>query len=239
MKRKLINIAKYFSLVAVIVFLYAFSNARNASRKLTDISVQFEGNNTALITKSMVNKLLIQNDDSLESVGKEILDLTQMEGLLNRHPMIKNAEIYLTVDGQLGATVLQRKPIARVAASPSYYIDSDGTRMPLSNVHTMRVPLITGVNDKNLASLKPVLSKLSEDAFMSKHIVGIHVNTDQSLAMYMRKHDAMIVFGKAKNIELKFRNFKAFYQKTLRDKSLSGYSKINLTVNSQVVATKK
>jgi len=239
MKNKLINIAKYSLLIALMAFLFAFSNHRNAERKMTDVSVQFEGNNTALITKSMVNKLLIQSNDSVARVNKEILDLNEMEGLLNRHPMIKNAEIYLTVDGLLGATVLQRKPIARVAASPSYYIDSDGTKMPLSKVHTVRVPLVTGVKEENLASLKTVLSKLSEDAFMSKHIVGIHVNTDQSLVMYLRKHDATIVFGKPKNIEQKFRNFKAFYQKTYKDKSLSGYSKINLTVNSQVVATKK
>lgn len=239
MKSRLLKIAKYVSLIAVIVFLYAFSNARNATRKLTEVQVQFQGNNTALITKSMVNKLLIQSGDSLESIGKEILDLNQMEGLLNRHPMIKNAEIYLTVDGRLGATVLQRKPIARVAASPAYYIDSDGAKMPLSKVHTVRVPLVTGVDEDNLAPVQTVLKKLSEDAFMSKHIVGIHVNTDKSLKMYMRKHDGIIEFGEPKNIEQKFRNFKAFYQKTLKDKSLSGYKKINLTVNSQVVATKK
>ncbi len=239
MKNKLLNIGKYASLIAAIAFLYAFSNARNSTRKLTDIIVQFEGNGSALITKSMVNKLLIQSSDSLESVGKEILDLNQMEGLLNRHPMIKNAEIYLTVDGLLGATVLQRKPIARVAASPSYYIDSDGTKMPLSMVHTVRVPLVTGIREENLTSIKMVLSKLNVDAFMSKHIVGIHVNADKSLMMYMRKHDAKIVFGKPENIEQKFRNFKAFYQKAIKDKSLSGYSNINLTVNNQVVATKK
>ncbi|MEP2936830.1 MAG: hypothetical protein ABJM06_00445 [Gilvibacter sp.] len=239
MKNRLLKIGKYASLVVVVVFLYAFSNARNATRKLSEIQVQFEGNNTALITKSMVNKLLIQSDDSLETIGKEILDLNQMEGLLNRHPMIKNAEIYLTVDGRLGATVLQRKPIARVSASPSYYIDSDGTKMPLSQVHTVRVPLVSGVDEDNLTEVQGVLKKLNEDAFMNKHIVGIHVNTDKSLRMYMRKHDLIVEFGKPENIENKFRNFKAFYQKTLKDKSLAGYSKINLTVNSQVVATKK
>ncbi len=239
MRAKLLNMAKYVCLMALIIGLFAFSNVRNSTRNIESVNVQFVGNNTALITKSMVNKLLIQNEDSLIRVGKEILDLNEMEALLDNHPMISKAEVYLTVDGNLGATVLQRKPIARVATTPSYYIDSNGQRMPLSKIHTVRVPLVSGVDKDNLYLVKDLLTRLDNDGFMSKHIVGVHVNKNQTVELLMRKHDLKIYFGKPENIDRKFRNFKAFYQNTIKDNSLSKYSKINLTVNTQVVATKK
>ena len=37
--------------------------------------------------------------------------------------------------------------------------------------------------------------------------------------------DFEVVFGEVKDIELKFKNFKAFYQKALKDKKLDAYKK--------------
>ncbi len=239
MPRKGLIILKYSLLIAVIIFVYSFSNNRNSKRNLQKIEVNFQDESTALITRAMVNKLLIQNEDSIQYVDKEILDLNELEGRLNKHPMINSANVFLSVDGVLGARIEQRRPIARVAASPSYYIDQRGTKMPLSSVHTLRVPLVTGVTDENIASVTRVVNHLINDPFMLKHVVGIDVKRDQSMILLIRSYDFRILLGQAQHLERKFQNFKAFYQKTIKDKTLENYSLINLQVNGQVVATKK
>lgn len=187
----------------------------------------------------MVNKLLIQNNGKVTNIGKETLDLNEMEQRLNNNPMISKAEVYVTIDGVLGAKVKQRKPIARVNAAIPFYIDEDGKKMPLSNEHAARVPLISGIAIKDYSHLKELLLKIKADSFMKNHVVGIQIENKEELILHLRVYDFKILFGKAENIDKKFQNFKAFYQKTIIDSTLYAYSLVNLKLDSQVVATKK
>lgn len=230
---------KFGLLIILVGFFFAFGTHRNSQRFLTGKEIIFLNDNNHFITHQTVNKLLIQNDVEVTSIAKETLDLKDMESRLNNNPMISKAEVFVTVDGVLGAKIKQRKPIARIAASPSYYIDEDGLEMPLSEVYSARVPLITGKSDVDFETIRSLLLKIREDHFMSQHIVGIHIDDNGDLTFYQRVHDFKIAFGKPENVETKFRNFKAFYQKTVKDSTISAYSLVNLKFDNQVVGTKK
>lgn len=230
---------KFLVLTALIVFLFSFTKKRNETRKITKIDIEFLDENDPFITLQTVNKLLIQNSDSLTSIDKETLVLKEMEDRLLKNPMIRDAEVFMTVDGLLGAKIEQRNPIGRVAASPNYYLDSDGKKMPLSLVYSSRVPIITGSSASNFKEVTPLLLKINDDPFMKKSVVGLHVNKDGTIDLKLRKHDFRIQFGRPEMIEKKFQNFKAFYKKTKLDSTLTGYSLVNLEFDSQVVATKK
>ena len=234
------NYIKAFLLLALVVFLYAFSSQRNNDRKLSDLTVKFIGNDNLYITQETVNKLLIQNKESITSVPKEILDLNGLESVLNSNSMIKSAEVYVTVNGEVKAEVEQRKPIARVNTNVSYYIDDQGLYMPLSSNHSARVPLVTGFVDKNqLENVFIIADKIHNDAFLKKHIVEIHQNEDKSINLKTRVLDFEITLGNLEHLDKKINNLKAFYQKAKKDKALINYSKVNLKFENQVVCTKK
>ena len=234
------NYIKAFLLLALVVFLYAFSSQRNNDRKLSDLTVKFIGNDNLYITQETVNKLLIQNKESITSVPKEILDLNGLESVLNSNSMIKSAEVYVTVNGEVKAEVEQRKPIARVNTNVSYYIDDQGLYMPLSSNHSARVPLVTGfVDKKQLENVFKIADKIHNDAFLKKHIVEIHQNEDKSINLKTRVLDFEIALGKLEHLDKKINNLKAFYQKAKKDNALINYSKVNLKFENQVVCTKK
>jgi len=234
------NYIKAFLLLALVVFLYAFSSQRNNDRKLSDLTVKFIGNDNLYITQETVNKLLIQNKESITSVPKEILDLNGLESVLNSNSMIKSAEVYVTVNGEVKAEVEQRKPIARVNTNVSYYIDDQGLYMPLSSNHSARVPLVTGfVDKKQLENVFKIADKIHNDAFLKKHIVEIHQNEDKSINLKTRVLDFEIALGQIEHLDKKINNLKAFYQKAKKDKALINYSKVNLKFENQVVCTKK
>ena len=234
------NYIKAFLLLALVVFLYAFSSQRNNDRKLSDLTVKFIGNDNLYITQETVNKLLIQNKESITSVPKEILDLNGLESVLNSNSMIKSAEVYVTVNGEVKAEVEQRKPIARVNTNVSYYIDDQGLYMPLSSNHSARVPLVTGFVDKNqLENVFIIADKIHNDAFLKKHIVEIHQNEDKSINLKTRVLDFEITLGNLEHLDKKINNLKAFYQKAKKDNALINYSKVNLKFENQVVCTKK
>ncbi|MFT5250313.1 MAG: cell division protein FtsQ [bacterium] len=233
------GIIKFLVITSLIVFMFGFSKQRNEVRKITKIDIEFKDENRLFITENTVNKLLIQNKDSVTTISKETLDLNKMEKRLLENPMIKNADVYVTVDGVLGAKVLQRNPIARIEGNPSFYLDEDGKNMPLSKVHSARVPIITGISVNQYAEVTELVKKITNDEFMKEYIVGLDVTTEGDVFLRIRKNEFKVLFGKSIDMENKFQKFKAFYKLTKKDSLLDNYSLINLKFKDQVVATKR
>ena len=233
------GIIKLVLVLLITGVLFGFARERNKVRTISKIDIQFTDENSPFITLSAVNKLLIQNNDSVTSIPKEILVLKEMESRLTQHPMVRDAQVFITIDGSLGAKIEQRNPIARVLGTQSFYIDEDGKKMPLSTVYSARVPTVTGTSKTNFTELTPLLLQLKNDPFMSQIVAGIHQKPNGDVELLLRKEDFKVGFGTVKNIEKKFQNFKAFFQKAKKDNTLGVYKTVNLQFGSQVVATKK
>ena len=233
------NYIKAFVLVGLTFFLFAFAKTRNETRKLTEVNLYFTNSENLYVTEEAVNKLLIQNDVRVQSIGKETLDLNGVEAVLDTHNMIENAEVFVSIDGKLGATITQRKPLARILDDSSYYLDRQGLKMPLSEYHSARVPLVTGVSEKELKEVFPVVEFIKGDEFLAHHITSIHRDGNGFYELQLRELEFKVFFGTPIDIERKFNNFKAFYQKAMKDKKLDTFTKVDLQFGNQVVCTKK
>ncbi|MBR9756735.1 MAG: hypothetical protein GYB39_01520 [Algicola sp.] len=238
MRKNRTNIALGLLLLATAC-LYAFSAQKNAKRIVGDPRVVFQGDENLYIARETVSKLLIQNYSSVKNTSKETLDLNTLETALNSNPMIKSAEVYLSVNGALTAEVVQKKPIARVQTQTSYYIDDQGGYMPLSPNYTARVPLVTGqVSKKNLETVFKIAQKVTQDTFLKEHVVEIHQTKNQDILLSLRGHAFVVQLGGLEQLDKKINNLKAFYKIGLKAKTLNDYKTINLKFDSQVVCTK-
>lgn len=226
-------------LTGLVFFLVAFAEKRNSKRSLSEVKVHFTNSDNLYVTEQAVDKLLIQNKVKPESIGKDSLDLNRIESILDAHDMIEYAEVYMSIDGKLGAAITQRKPFARVMGTTPFYIDRQGKKMPLSDSYSARVPLVTGVSEDDLGEVFPLLEYIVKDEFLQKHIIRIHKRPNGFYDLRMRQMDFVISLGTIKNMDKKFSNFKAFYQKAMKDKKLDAYKKVNLRFGNQVVSTKK
>jgi len=233
------GIIKFVIILGFVIGLFSFTGKRNQGRNLSKLKVEFVDERPPFITLNAVNKLLIVNHDSVKNIAKEHLVLMEMESRLLANTMIRDAQVFVTVDGVLGAKIEQREPLARVAAQTHYYIDADGKKMPLSNVYTARVPLITGNVEQLYDELTQFLKKINKDSFMKSSVIGLHVKNKNNIEVQLRNNDFKVLFGNTNNAEKKFMNLKAFYQKAKRDDLLSVYKAVDLRYGSQVVATKK
>ncbi len=227
-------------MLLVVVFLYSFTAMRNEHRKLKKSVVQFDGIDNQFVTRETVNKLLIENKQDASSIRKDKLDLNTLENTINKHNMIEKSEVFVTIDGVLKVVVKQKTPIARVFNEyTSFYIDYQGNKMPLSKIKSARVPLVSGeINEKNRKDLHPLFLYIFKDDFLKKNIIGIHVLQNGAIKLMNRNYDYEIDFGGAVNIEKKFKNYEAFFQKAIQDSTISKYKKINLRFTQQVVCTK-
>lgn len=226
-------------LLVLVVFLYAFSSIKNKVRVVSEPQVQFLGDKNLYVTEATVSKLLIQKQGGVKKASKEILDLNQLESALNSNPMIRSAEVYLTVNGALHADIVQKKPIARVGTNASFYIDEEGSYMPLSSNFSARVPIVTGfVRKEALSNVLQIAQKVYNDEFLKKYVIEIHQNEDSSIDLRLRQSSFIVHLGRLNQLDKKVNNLKVFYQKALKEKTLNSYSKINLQFDNQVVCTK-
>ncbi len=234
------NYIKMIVLLGLIVFLYAFASRKNGIREISSPNVMFIGENKPFITHDNVSKLLIQNYQGMKNVPKEILDLNELENSLKSNPMIKSAEVYVAVNGILNAKIEQKTPIARVSTNASYYVDDEGSFMPLSPNYSARVPLVTGsVEKNNLKNIFTVAKKIQNDEFLKKHVVEIHQSRDKALFLRLRQCNFLVKLGDIKLLDKKINNLKAFYIKSLKENTLNDYTKVNLQFDNQVVCSKQ
>lgn len=224
----------------LVIFLFSFTSKRNEARKLTKSVVVFEGDNALFLKRETVNKLLIENKWSASSIQKDKLDLNKLEKILDSNDMIEKSEVFVSIDGVLKAVVKQKTPVARVLnGNGSFYIDYEGGIMPLSDNYTARVPLVSGaINKKNNEKITRIFRMIFDDDFLKKNIIGIQIMPNGSLKMLNRNFNYQIDFGNTENVEVKFNNYKAFFQKAVLDSSLYKYKKIDLRFTQQVVCTK-
>lgn len=227
-------------IIFIMIFLYSFSSKRNSQRKISKIDIKFESNENMFLTHEMVNNLLIQNLGGTSSIQKDKVDLNTLETILDDHEMIEKAQIFSTADGFLNMRITQKTPIVRVITDvDSYYLDSKGDKISLSENFSARVPLVVGaISEENCKSYLKLFNEIKNDDFLSKNITAAKIMPSGNVVLTNRSYDYKIVFGKPKNEERKLKNYKAFYHQAIKDTLIKNYKEVNLMFIQQVVCKK-
>jgi cell division protein FtsQ len=237
------RLVKYLLLVVLVIglaFLYSFSSIRNEVRKLGSPVVEFVDGDNNFLTHAMVNKLLIQNGDSIKNQAKSVINLYSLENKVAQNPYVEKASVFLTIDGALKSIIKQRTPIARIIdKNGSYYVDKQGVKIPLSANYSARVLLVSGIyNDEDLEEVLQLINTILADDFLQKEVVGIQKSATDEYQFSARSGNYKIDFGKLTEVDVKIKKLKAFYNKTFEDKTIQNYKTINVKYHNQVVCTK-
>lgn len=240
MRNNLILNIQLIAILILVVFLYSFTSKRNEHREISKPTIEFLNSESPFVTHEMVNNLLIDNFGGTFSIQKDRVNLKSVEQTINKHNLIENSEVFLSVDGKLKVVIKQKTPIARVFnKNSSFYIDYKGGKMPLSSNFTERVPLVYGdLNNRYDKNFVELLQQIYNDDFLKKNIIGMRILPDGSVIMKNRDYSYDIIFGRTIYMERKFNNYKAFFQKAVQDTLINSYKKINLKFTKQVVCTK-
>uniref|UniRef100_UPI0040482455 hypothetical protein n=1 Tax=Flavobacterium sp. TaxID=239 RepID=UPI0040482455 len=171
---------------------------------------------------------------------KDKVDLNTLETVLDDHEMIEKAQVFSTIDGLLNTRITQKTPIVRVITdNESYYLDSKGDKMSLSDNFSARVPLVTGeISEENCRPYLFLFNQIKKDDFLSKNITGAQIMPSGSVILTNRSYDYKIVFGKPINVEDKLKNYKAFFQHAIKDTLIKNYKEVNVMFTQQVVCKK-
>ena len=226
----------YLSLMLVtLTACLTLTQIRSKDQLINDLEINFKGKGARFLGVEIVNKLLIQSNDSLFFQQKDMVALNKVEQQFLNHPVIKQAELYTVPQGKLYIEIEERLPIVRIQAETGFYLDEAVKKIPLSERYTAKVPLFYGeLNEENMHALVQLITKLSSDAFLAAEVIDYQWKNN-AFVLGLRSYPFDVVWGENKAFELKAEKLKRFcaYASENIDKT---YNRINLTYENQVVA---
>lgn len=212
-----------------------FSHIKSKTRIINNLEVIYRAGSPQFVTDEIVNKLLIQSQDSLFYKQKDMVDLSKLEQVFLTHPMIKDADVYVFPSGELSVEIEERKPVVRVEGEQSFYVDETGVKMPLSSSYSAKVPLFYGpINQTEMRDLAQLVLSISSDQFLNQQVIDYSL-TGSQFAMNLRSYPFEVVWGKNQDFQTKSAKIKQFcaYYNTHKENK---YKRINLTFQNQVIA---
>ena len=229
---------KLFFLLVLISALFYSTISINNLRDISKTDIYIHNSSNLFITKDSIKSAVIEIITT-KNIHKSSVHLKALEFELNKIELVKKSDVFIDVNGTIVIDIEQRKPIARFIDN-KFYLDEDGFVMPKSKYYSARVPVIKGyANTQDQLDLIYKLSNYIEnDKFLSQSTAEILIDSNSIFSIKLRNYRFKILIGKLNNLDLKIKNFKAFYINASANQILNKYSVINLQFDNQVVCIK-
>ena len=202
----------------------------------------------------VVRLLKAATKGNIKGQQKSSFNLQQMENLLEENVWIKDAQLYFDNKDVLHVSVEERVPVARIFTNSgkTFYIDENEKGIPLSENMSIKVPVFTGVPDKEKRSKKDSLlihtirttaQFISNNFFWTSQVAQIDVtpsNADGSLEFEMVPviGNHIVKLGSGENIEQKFNRLFIFYKQVSARSGFDKYKTIDVRYEGQVIGGK-
>lgn len=235
---KCIAIGIMFSLLlAAIVWGYRM---RPGHRPCVSLEYIIEDENERMyLSRKELNTLLLAHD--IYPVGKAMdsLPLYRIEQTIQKHPMVRTAECYLTQDDKMKIRLTQRVPLLRVQTlNETYFIDTDRRVMQARSTVKDQVPVVTGVVAVRMASqqLADFARWIQQNQYWRERIRYVRVQSPQMMYVYLRgENQPRVVLGEISNYASKLNKLRLFIENSPKDIHRENYTELDVRFRGQVI----
>jgi cell division protein FtsQ len=237
---------------AALIVLFVVSWKAKSQKKLRDIQVELVGESAQALFMDEISIRAILNEQGVHvGLPLEQLNLTELERFIEKKEWVKNAEFFVDNKLVLEAKIEQRIPIARVFTSngASFYIDNEGSRLPLKQLTVLNLPVFTGfptdqpkLSKPDSILLKDVLTfakTIQKDSFFMAQVAQVNIEPNGHFQMVPTLGDHLVLLGTIDKLEDKLNRLFTFYKKVWVGSGINSYQVIDCRFDQQVVALKK
>ena len=237
---------------AALIVLFVVSWKAKSEKQLTDIQVELVGESAqALFMDEFAIRSILNEQGVKAGMPIEKINLTQLEKFIEKTEWVKNAEFFINNKLVLEVKIEQRIPIARVftASGTSFYIDIEGSRLPLKQLTVLNLPVFTGfptdqpkLSRPDSVLLKDVLffaKTIQKDSFFMAQVAQVNIEPNGTFQMVPTLGDHLVLLGTVDQLEDKLNRLFTFYKKVWLVSGVNAYQYIDCRFNHQVVALKK
>jgi cell division protein FtsQ len=264
MIKRILIISGWVVLVAGASVLLGFAKSKRNSTPCKSVDILISQRGTDLfITSDEIRALITKDQGVVEGKTMNKINLLEIEQILKDNPFIIKAQVYATLDGEIKIKVAQKNPIARIInkEDESFYVDSAGYFMPLTDNCTPRVLIVNGeINesysvyyndnarkmekDTSGLSMLPCIYKIASyinhDPFWKAQITQVYVDSAKEFTLIPRVGGHRIILGDTTNLKPKFDKLYTLYKEGFNNNGKwNEYATINLKYKHQIICTKK
>jgi cell division protein FtsQ len=219
-------------LIIIPVYLAKSTNSKPCGGIVIDIK---DSSDYHFVTKRQLLNLVYGNTSRIHGLPVKDVPVSEIESRINVLKELKEAEVYMTIDGTMHVYVDQRDPVMRVMPDNGgdYFIDEDGVVVRKRNLYTPRLHIVggninissamlngisvldTSIKNTILKDIYHLVNYINDDNFWSAQIDQIYVDGNDEINLIPRVGNQLVHLGTAENYKGKLRNLEAFYDKVL------------------------
>lgn len=249
--RKILFVAVWLCIGGGMLTLLLAAISKKNKGQCKEYSIEIKGTATNLfIDKKDVEQLVMKaTKGSIKGQAIASFNLHELEQMLEHTTWISKAELYFDNQDVLHITISEKVPVARIftTAGSSFYIDSLGSKMPLSDKLSARVPVFTGFIDRKkmtandsilLNDVRTTANYIINDPFWMSQVAQIDITADNSFEMVPVVGNHLVKLGNGEEIDRKFHRLMVFYKQVLSKTGFDKYKVIDVQYKGQVVVSK-
>jgi cell division protein FtsQ len=261
---KILEIVAWVILAGGLFTLLGFSVAEHDSTICRQFTITIDyGNADILVTKNDIYSIIKQSGHILKGQAIRYINAEKIESSIKKQPYVANANVFLTIEGDVEIKVIQRQPILRIfnQTGESFYLDGTGHLLPLNPDFSARVMVANGIipepfsksanylqdsiRRKDSLFCKSVMNNLftlgmfiMKDDFLKALIEEVYVDNNGEFELIPKLGNQLIIFGTTENMNDKFERLLVFYKKGLIITGWQKYNVINIKFRNQVICSK-
>ena len=242
--KKFLTILIAFAVIGYLIISANYFRDSSQNRQCVGFEIEVKDSvKTQFVTAEEIERLVKKFD--LYPVGKLFKDINTLaiRDTILSNKLVESANVFITSNGTVMATVQQREPVFRVISETmgNFYVDKDRRIMPVSPSFAVYVPVATGNIDEEYAKgeLFDFARFLNNNADWDAWIEQIVVENQNEVVLIPRAGNFRIIMGSLDDYPVKLNKFVRFVDGGLNVVGWNRYSDINLKFENQVVCTKK
>ena len=233
-----------------IVLLVAAVQKKN-SLLCKDVHIEIEGAQEHVFVDEKHLEQVLAKAGAYKGVPISNIQLRRMEEKVEKDAWIRKAELFFDNNRVLQVKIEEREPLARIFTlqGNSFYIDSGGTRLPLSDRMTARVPVFTsfpgdkvrlsGPDSAVLVDIKLIARAIAKDSFWTDLVSQVDITPQRTYQIVPQLGNQVIELGNTDNLEGKLDRLYSFYRQVWAKAGFEKYEKIDVQYEGQIVATRR
>jgi len=233
-----------------IVLLVAAVRVKN-NKLCSDIVVDIDSHGEkAFISEKDITEVL-QKNGVVKGVVLSDVHPWLVEAELEKNAWIRDAQLFFDNNQVLTVKIAERLPIARIFAmdGSSFYIDTAGNKLPLSDKFSARVPVFTAypavkkvMSAKDsvvVADVKHIAKYIQQDSFFMAQVGQVDVMPNGTYQLIPVLGNQVIKLGNGDDMEGKFSRLYAFYKQVWSKTGFEKYDTVDVQYAGQVVAARR
>ncbi len=250
-------------ILLIIGIALGVSSAHNKSQKCNSLEIHISTNTAdPLISAADIEKQLKYETDSLRGSKLKDIDPALMEKVIMRNSCIKDAHVYININGNVNIDVTQRIPRLRIINKKNQerFMDAEGYLIDTDPSYPQHLPVVNGnihydfeklpennrhyksldslYKDQKLENIHHFAVLLGKYPSLAGFIQQIYVNKKREFELIPKLGNHIILLGSSEKLDMKFENLIAFYKYSIGNEGWRIYKTINLKYNKQVICKK-